>query len=115
MSIQQTADTAQATLRDFEEGSVIELIERMNKPYQSERVLRAMYWGAAMSLHEIGDRFGVEWWKVQKWMRHHGIETRSKQEGVQLRQLRDGHVFENEQSGRFGRDSSDTSQWSFKE
>lgn len=117
MSIQQTAQTAQASLRDFEDSSVIQQIERMDKPYQSERVLRAMYWGAAMSLREIANRFGVEWWEVQRWMRHHDIETRSRKEGVQLRQLREGDgLFNNSQSGSFEESgSSDTPKWSFQD
>lgn len=116
MSIQQTTDTAQATLQDFEDTSLVELIQQMDKPHTSGKVLRAMYWGAGMSLREIADRFDVNHYVIHKQMKRHGIETRSKQEGEELRKLRDGSdMYTNEQSGRFGRDNSDTSKWSFQD
>jgi len=115
MSIRQTANTAQATLRDFEDISLVELIKQMDKPHTSGEVLRAMYWGAGMSLREIADRFDVNHYVIHKQMKRHEIETRSKQEGEELRKLRDGDLYYNEQSGTFGRDSSDTSQRSFQD
>jgi len=55
--------------------------------WQNPEILRDMYHGQRMSTPEIGDELGCTAECVQKWMRKHGIETRSLSEAHTLARI----------------------------
>ena len=48
------------------------------KPYDNEKRLRKLYWGAGLSQPQIADLFGTTSSSIGQAMQRHGIETRSR-------------------------------------
>jgi len=49
----------------------------LDAPWKNERVLRYLYHNEGLSLREMGERFGVGYMAVSRWMDKFGIERRN--------------------------------------